>query len=116
MLTSQMLLFCYRATSATSHVVLGQFKTCVILLGGYVIFGSDPGFVSICGAVAALAGMSVYTWLNLPGKSIDHNSNKLLPKQNAAISKPKADADDGGGETGVSAEPLLSKTTTANIV
>ncbi|KAL0734843.1 hypothetical protein Bca4012_011053 [Brassica carinata] len=107
------------ATSATSHVVLGQFKTCVILLGGYVIFGSDPGFISICGAVAALAGMSVYTWLNLPGKSIDHSSSKLLPKQNTAVSKPKADSDDVGGETRVallSAELDLSKTTTANIV
>lgn len=109
----------YRATSATSHVVLGQFKTCVILLGGYVIFGSDPGFISICGAVAALAGMSVYTWLNLPGKSIDHISNKQLPKQNVSVSKPKAEADDGGGETGVavvSVDPIHSKTTTANIV
>ncbi|KAL6999099.1 hypothetical protein U1Q18_000264 [Sarracenia purpurea var. burkii] len=53
------------ATSATSHVVLGQFKTCVILVGGYTLFDSDPGFVSICGAVAALGGMSVYTSLNL---------------------------------------------------
>lgn len=53
------------ATSATSHVVLGQFKTCVILLGGYLIFDSDPGIVSICGALVALCGMSVYTSLNL---------------------------------------------------
>lgn len=118
---SQTLLFGYRATSATSHVVLGQFKTCVILLGGYVIFGSDPGFISICGALAALAGMSVYTWLNLPGKSIDYSSSKLLPKQNTAVSKPKADSDDVGGETGVallSVELDLSnsKTTSANIV
>lgn len=91
----------------------------MILLGGYVIFGSDPGFVSICGAVAALAGMSVYTWLNLPGKSVDYSSSKLLPKQNTAVSKPKADSDDVGGESGVallSVELDLSKTTTANIV
>ncbi|OVA03114.1 hypothetical protein BVC80_8855g7 [Macleaya cordata] len=32
-----------RATSATTHVVLGQFKTCMILLGGFLIFGSNPG-------------------------------------------------------------------------
>ncbi|KAJ7960966.1 Nucleotide/sugar transporter family protein [Quillaja saponaria] len=62
------------ATSATSHVVLGQFKTCVILLGGYLIFNSDPGFVSLCGAVAALGGMSVYTSLNLQES---HESQKL---------------------------------------
>lgn len=65
------------ATSATSHVVLGQFKTCVILLGGYFIFNSDPGFVSICGAITALTGMSVYTSLNLQESS--ESSSKQLP-------------------------------------
>lgn len=53
------------ATSATSHVVLGQFKTCVIMLGGYAFFNSDPGTISLCGAVVALSGMTVYTYLNL---------------------------------------------------
>lgn len=83
-------MFCVicRATSATSHVVLGQFKTCVILLGGYLIFNSDPGFVSICGAVAALCGMSVYTSLNL--KKPQDSTSKQLPKQSLPTSKPKA--------------------------
>ncbi|RVW50316.1 Nucleotide-sugar uncharacterized transporter 2 [Vitis vinifera] len=67
------------ATSATSHVVLGQFKTCVILLGGYILFKSDPGFVSICGAVAALCGMSVYTSLNLRGSGNLRASKACLP-------------------------------------
>ncbi|KMZ66557.1 Nucleotide/sugar transporter family protein [Zostera marina] len=53
------------ATSATSHVVLGQFKTCVVLLGGYVLLNSNPGITSLCGAVTAIAGMTVYTYLNL---------------------------------------------------
>ncbi|XP_010927272.2 nucleotide-sugar uncharacterized transporter 2 [Elaeis guineensis] len=55
------------ATSATSHVVLGQFKTCVILLGGYLLFNSNPGMSSICGAITALAGMALYTYLNMLG-------------------------------------------------
>ncbi|PSR85414.1 Triose-phosphate transporter domain protein [Actinidia chinensis var. chinensis] len=75
------------ATSATSHVVLGQFKTCVILLGGYVLFDSDPGFVSICGAVTALCGMSVYTTLNL--KKSQESLNQL-PKQSLPSLKPKS--------------------------
>ncbi|KAM5582682.1 nucleotide-sugar uncharacterized transporter 2 [Rosa sericea] len=66
------------ATSATSHVVLGQFKTCVILLGGYFLFKSDPGFVSLCGAVTALCGMSVYTSLNLK-KPQDNVTKQTLP-------------------------------------
>ncbi|KAI9115798.1 hypothetical protein K1719_013467 [Acacia pycnantha] len=65
------------ATSATSHVVLGQFKTCVILLGGYLILDSDPGIVSLGGALIALTGMSVYTSLNLKQKS----QEKQLPKE-----------------------------------
>ncbi|KAJ4980935.1 hypothetical protein NE237_031772 [Protea cynaroides] len=74
------------ATSATSHVVLGQFKTCIIMLGGYVIFNSDPGFMSICGAVAALCGMAVYTSLNLQEVG---ETNKPLTKQVSFSSKLK---------------------------
>src|ERR1044072_6807415 len=68
-----------RATSATTHVVLGQFKTCVILLGGYLLFKSDPGVISISGAVVALSGMSIYTTLNL--QESQASANKQLPKQ-----------------------------------
>ncbi|KAL3508341.1 hypothetical protein ACH5RR_027742 [Cinchona calisaya] len=75
------------ATSATSHVVLGQFKTCVILLSGYVVFGSDPGKLSICGAFAALIGMSYYTFLNL--RESHQKESSLLPKQNVLSQKPK---------------------------
>ncbi|XP_022159126.1 nucleotide-sugar uncharacterized transporter 2-like [Momordica charantia] len=73
------------ATSATSHVVLGQFKTCVILLGGYFVFSSDPGFLSICGAVTALGGMSVYTSLNLQ----QQHDKQQLPKHNVPLPKPE---------------------------
>ncbi|XP_058219062.1 nucleotide-sugar uncharacterized transporter 2 isoform X1 [Rhododendron vialii] len=81
------------ATSATSHVVLGQFKTCVILLGGYVLFDSDPGFVSICGAVTALLGMSVYTSLNLKESQESSSSSNQTPKQNSSALKPKSTED-----------------------
>lgn len=80
---NRLFIFLCRATSATSHVVLGQFKTCVLLLGSYFIFNSDPGFVSICGAIAALCGMTVYTSLNLKEK---HESSSKQPS-----SKPTSD-------------------------
>ncbi|CAI9088180.1 OLC1v1022436C1 [Oldenlandia corymbosa var. corymbosa] len=70
------------ATSATSHVVLGQFKTCVLILAGYILFGSDPGTLSICGAFAAFGGMTVYTSLNLKESREKESSHSLLPKQN----------------------------------
>ncbi|XP_059666748.1 nucleotide-sugar uncharacterized transporter 2 isoform X2 [Cornus florida] len=89
------------ATSATSHVVLGQFKTCVILLGGYLVFNSDPGFVSICGAFTALCGMSVYTSLNLR-ESSEAATNQLpknLPKPiSSSPSKPKYSEDNNNTE------------------
>ncbi|XP_020090283.1 uncharacterized membrane protein At1g06890 isoform X1 [Ananas comosus] len=89
------------ATSATSHVVLGQFKTIVIMLGGYLLFSSDPGATSLCGAIVALCGMSVYTYLNLrgPNESPPASSKQLLSKQSSLSSKPKASADDEKLET-----------------
>ncbi|RVX14882.1 Nucleotide-sugar uncharacterized transporter 2 [Vitis vinifera] len=88
------------ATSATSHVVLGQFKTCVILLGGYILFKSDPGFVSICGAVAALCGMSVYTSLNLRGSG-ESSGKQSLPsfKQKASMEDHTSEKSDVNNNT-----------------
>ncbi|XP_057440981.1 nucleotide-sugar uncharacterized transporter 2 isoform X2 [Lotus japonicus] len=81
------------ATSATTHVVLGQFKTCVILLGGYLLFKSDPGVISISGAVVALSGMSIYTTLNL--QESQESTSKQLPKQvSPPPQKPKSANED----------------------
>ncbi|KAJ6912999.1 hypothetical protein NC651_015469 [Populus alba x Populus x berolinensis] len=89
------------ATSAISHVVLGQFKTCVVLLGNFCIFGSNPGMTSISGAFMAIAGMSGYTYLNI------HNpkpqTGKLSPTKSSTqsrLSKENGDGHDGyGGES-----------------
>ncbi|KAI4335334.1 hypothetical protein L6164_013988 [Bauhinia variegata] len=78
------------ATSAISHVVLGQFKTCVLLLGNYYLFDSNPGKTSICGAFTAIAGMTVYTYLNLK-----QQSNKLSPRQASALPKSKLSKENG---------------------
>ncbi|KAM3320380.1 nucleotide-sugar putative transporter 2 isoform X1 [Capsicum chacoense] len=80
------------ATSATSHVVLGQFKTCVILLGGYLLFSSDTGWTSICGAVTALGGMTVYTSLSI--KESREKARDQLPKQSLPPQKLKSTEDD----------------------
>lgn len=75
------------ATSATTHVVLGQFKTCAILLGGFICFGSNPGPTSISGVLIALVGMSFYTYLNLlpQQSSTKTKSQYLLPKSKLSI-------------------------------
>ncbi|XP_010451800.1 PREDICTED: uncharacterized membrane protein At1g06890-like [Camelina sativa] len=63
------------ATSAITHVVLGQFKTCVLLLGNYYIFGSNSGYISVCGAFVAIMGTSLYTYLNTRGQSLKASSS-----------------------------------------
>ncbi|KAL9227672.1 hypothetical protein vseg_003334 [Gypsophila vaccaria] len=87
------------ATSAITHVVLGQFKTCVILIGGYLLFSSNPGITSIYGAITALLGMSFYTYLNMHRSeqpSIKTNSRQS-PK--SKLSKENGDIDDENGAT-----------------
>lgn len=65
----------------------------MILLGGYLIFGSDPGFVSICGAFMALCGMSVYaSSSNL--KESRESLSKQLPKQNLPSPRPKTNTEE----------------------
>ncbi|KAL1217445.1 Nucleotide-sugar uncharacterized transporter 1 [Cardamine amara subsp. amara] len=67
------------ATSAITHVVLGQFKTCVLLLGNYYIFGSNSGMISVCGAFVAIMGTSLYTYLNTRGQSLKGSSSSSVP-------------------------------------
>jgi len=85
----------YSATSAVSHVVLGQFKTCIILLGNYYLFGSNPGIISICGAFTAIVGMSVYTCLNLKQQTA-----KIFPHQTSLLPKSKLSKENGSSHNG----------------
>ncbi|KAF2317613.1 hypothetical protein GH714_025561 [Hevea brasiliensis] len=90
------------ATSAISHVVLGQFKTCVVLLGNFYLFGSNPGVTSICGAFTAIAGMSAYTYLNLCGmkSQAGKTSPHKTPAAKSRLSRENGDSHDGyGGES-----------------
>lgn len=86
----------HRATSATTHVVLGQFKTCVILLGGFLLFGSNPGLTSILGAATALAAMSFFTYLNLQSRqqSAKLSRQSTLPVLKSKVSKENSDSND----------------------
>lgn len=81
-----------RATSAITHVVLGQFKTCVLLLGNYYIFGSNSGFISVGGAFVAIMGTSLYTYLNTRGQSLKtSSSSSALSEKKSRFSDLKDD-------------------------
>ncbi|MCD7471678.1 hypothetical protein HAX54_012293 [Datura stramonium] len=88
------------ATSATTHVVLGQFKTCVILLGGYLLFGSNPGPTSILGAITALVGMSFYTYLNLHSQQQQQSSKTSSRQSPLSLSKSKLGKENADGRDG----------------
>ncbi|XP_022921327.1 nucleotide-sugar uncharacterized transporter 1-like [Cucurbita pepo subsp. pepo] len=79
------------ATSAVSHVVLGQFKTCVILLGNYYLFNADPGKTSLYGAFTAIMGMSAYTYLNLR----QQQQTKTSKQQASSFPKSKLSKENG---------------------
>lgn len=61
-------------------------------MGGYLLFDSDPGIISIGGAVIALTGMSVYTTFNL--HESQENATKQLPKHSVSAPKQKPDNED----------------------
>lgn len=94
-LGSQFSFLIYRATSAITHVVLGQFKTCILLLGNYYVFGSNQGYTSICGAFTAIAGMSVYTYLNLRQKT-----SKTSPRQASSVPVSRLSKENGNKHDG----------------
>ncbi|KAL0453410.1 UNVERIFIED_CONTAM: Nucleotide-sugar uncharacterized transporter 1 [Sesamum latifolium] len=92
---------CSRLLASVVRCSSSWFKTCVILLGGFLLFGSNPGLTSILGAATALTGMSFYTYLNLQSRQ---QSAKVSPRQSALpllskskLSKENGDSHDGGG-------------------
>ncbi|MQM05986.1 hypothetical protein Taro_038801 [Colocasia esculenta] len=93
------------ATSAVSHVVLGQFKTCAILVGGFVLFSSNPGIPSLCGAVTALAGMSVYSYIGLR----DSRRSATFPSRQASstLQKSKLYKESGNTSEGSSTTDIV---------
>jgi hypothetical protein len=71
------------------------------MISGYLVFNSDPGFISLCGAVMALAGMSVYTYLGMKESSTNNSRrNPLNPRQNSHLLKSKVIIDGEKQETG----------------
>ena len=79
--------------------MLGQFKTIVIMLSGYLVFNSDPGFTSLCGVIIAVAGMSVYTYLGTKGSGTSGRRNSLNSRPNSHLLKSKVITDGEKQET-----------------
>ena len=55
--------------SALAHVLLGQVKTCSVVVVGAVFYDAHQTTGGIFGAALALASITVYSLLKLPGPS-----------------------------------------------
>eukprot|EP00540_Astrosyne_radiata_P019543 CAMPEP_0116844174 /NCGR_PEP_ID=MMETSP0418-20121206/12518_1 /TAXON_ID=1158023 /ORGANISM="Astrosyne radiata, Strain 13vi08-1A" /LENGTH=164 /DNA_ID=CAMNT_0004475051 /DNA_START=182 /DNA_END=676 /DNA_ORIENTATION=+ len=54
---------------ALAHVLLGQFKTAVIMLGGYILFQSRMSPMQLLGALLAVLAIVAYTHVTVQEKS-----------------------------------------------
>ena len=52
-------------TNALALVLLGQLKTCAVLLAGYLLFDAAPNSRVLGGATTAMSSLCAYAWLKL---------------------------------------------------
>ena len=70
-------------TSAVTYQVVGHLKTCLTLLGGYIMFDSKAAALSIynvAGVIIALIGMMLYGDIKSSPSSKENILMRLVPK------------------------------------
>lgn len=68
--------------SALAHIMLGQLKTAVIMLGATIIFGSKYSPVQLIGAIGAVVAIVFYTQVTVTEKSVQKSelgNGQVLP-------------------------------------
>lgn len=61
----------YRFHSALAHVLLGQFKTAIIMILAAIIFGSKYSTVQLLGAAGAVLAILLYSQVTLKEKEVN---------------------------------------------
>lgn len=56
--------------SALAHVLLGQVKTCSVIVAGAIFYDAQPTARGITGASLALVAITMYSLLRLPGDAL----------------------------------------------
>uniref|UniRef100_A0A7S0ILM0 Sugar phosphate transporter domain-containing protein n=1 Tax=Calcidiscus leptoporus TaxID=127549 RepID=A0A7S0ILM0_9EUKA len=77
------------ACSALTHTILGQLKACVIIVGGWAIFGQSYPTKSIAGAALAIGAIVAYTYFNLHEAALRPASPAKPDEEAPADTKPK---------------------------
>jgi hypothetical protein len=69
------------------------------MLSGFLVFNSDPGLTSLYGAVIALGGMSIYTYLGLKESTTGAKRIPSTSRQSSQSLKSKVTVDGEKPET-----------------
>jgi hypothetical protein len=69
------------------------------MLTGFLVFNSDPGLTSIFGAIIALGGMSIYTYLGLKESTAGGKRIPSTSRQSSQSLKSKVIIDGEKPET-----------------
>jgi hypothetical protein len=69
------------------------------MLTGFLVFNSDPGLTSIFGAIIALGGMSIYTYLGLKESTTGGKRIPSTSRQSSQSLKSKVIIDGEKPET-----------------
>jgi len=64
---------CY---SALAHVLLGQLKTAVIMIGAGIIFGSKYSKMQLVGAIGAVMAIIFYSKVTIEEKKIEKSRDE----------------------------------------
>ena len=68
--------FLLSACSPISHVLLGQAKTCALLLSGSALFGQQHAIESLAGSALAMGSIVGYTYTNLREQETSHQRSQ----------------------------------------
>ena len=68
--------FLLSACNPISHVLLGQAKTCALLLSGSALFGQQHSIDSLAGSALAMGSIVGYTYTNLREHETSHNRSQ----------------------------------------
>ena len=64
---------------ALAHVLLGQMKTAIIMVGAYFIFQTHYSVVQLVGAMGAVAGIVLYTYVTVQEKNLKQWKDRKSP-------------------------------------
>jgi hypothetical protein len=99
-------------TSALTHILLGQLKTCTIILLGSLLFHTQPTLKSLVGSAVVVVAVTAYTYVNVQEQQRASQSQQqrvfASDPKSGAYAKVSDNDDDGGSRDGGGAVAMTS--------